>query len=154
MTWKLTSPAFENGQRIPAEFTCEGTDISPELNWSTPPESTLELVLIMDDPDAPMGTWTHWLIYAMSPTLTSLPENVEKSSTVASIQAKQGITSFRRPGYGGPCPPPGSDHRYFFRLYAVDTETKLPPDASKAELEKAIQGHVIGKAELMGTYSR
>ncbi|HOO57453.1 MAG TPA: YbhB/YbcL family Raf kinase inhibitor-like protein [bacterium] len=154
MTWKLTSPAFENGQRIPAEFTCEGTDISPELNWSTPPESTLELVLIMDDPDAPMGTWTHWLIYAMSPALTSLPENVEKSSTVASIQAKQGITSFRRPGYGGPCPPPGPDHRYFFRLYAVDTATNLPPDASKAELEKAIQGHVIGKAELMGTYSR
>ncbi len=154
MTMKIESPAFAGGGRIPAGFTCSGADISPALKWTAPPEGTVELVLIMDDPDAPMGTWTHWILYGLDPATRELPEGVSKGTTAPEIGAKQGITSFGRPGYGGPCPPPGPDHRYFFKLHALDTATNLPAGASLREVEHAIRGHIIAEAQLMGTFSR
>lgn len=154
MIWRLSSEAISEGKRIPDKYTCKGPDVSPALKWDPAPAGTAELVLIMDDPDAPVGLWTHWTIYGMSPDRTSLPENVEKTAEAKSVGALQGITSFRKPGYGGPCPPPGPTHRYFFKLYALDTKTNLPASASLKQVEDAIKGHIIAEARLMGTYSR
>jgi len=154
MNWTIKSDSISENKRIPDKFTCKGTDISPALSWDAAPKGAQELVLIMDDPDAPVGTWTHWIVYGISPDRTSLPENVEKSAAAASVGALQGVTSFRRPGYGGPCPPPGPAHRYFFKLFALDKKTGLPAGASLAQVEAAIKGHVIAEAKLMGTFSR
>lgn len=149
----LRSSAFANGERIPKKYTCEDVDVSPPLSWEGVPSETKSLVLIMDDPDAPMGTWVHWVVYDMPASLTGLPENVEKSPTVNGV-GTQGKNDFRRAGYGGPCPPPGKPHRYFFKLYALDTLLNIAPGATKAEVEKAMRGHILAQGQLMGTYSR
>jgi Raf kinase inhibitor-like YbhB/YbcL family protein len=148
----VTSTAFSHQKPIPARFTCDGDDISPPLAWKGVPDTAKSLVLICDDPDAPVGTWVHWVVYNLPPATDSLPEHIMKTDTLAN-GAKQGITDFKRVGYGGPCPPSGT-HRYFFKLYALDTMIALPAGRSKKEIERAMQGHVLAYGELVGTYSR
>ena len=121
---QLTSTAFTNGAPIPARYTCEGKDLSPPLRWSGVPAGAKSLALIADDPDAPVGTWVHWVLYDLPPSLAELSEDVPKTQTIAG-GARQGLNDFRRPGYGGPCPPPGKPHRYFFKLYALDKPLEL-----------------------------
>ncbi len=146
MRMALTSPFFNDGEAIPVQFTCDGEDISPDLDWFGTPGETVSLALIMDDPDAPSGTWVHWVIYNLPFDLNGL----RQGETGVGVD---GINSWSRTGYGGPCPPSGT-HRYFFKLYALDTELDLAPGADKASLLTAMEGHIIGQAELMGTYSR
>ena len=153
MALEITSTAFQNGQDIPAQYTCEGSDASPPLSWNGAPAQTKSFALIMDDPDAPMGTWVHWVVYDIPSTDSGLEAGVPKSKTLPS-GAKQGITSFRSIGYGGPCPPPGPKHRYLFKLYALDSTLGLPPGKSKADVERAMKGHVLADAQLMGLYGR
>ncbi len=153
MAFAISSPSFQAGAEIPKKFTCEGADVSPELHWSSPPSGTLSFVLIADDPDAPAGTWTHWTFFDIPASTSSLPEGVTKIDEVPS-GGRQGRNDFRKIGYGGPCPPAGKSHRYFFKLYALDKILNLKPGASKGELEQAMQGHVLGNTELMGTYRR
>ncbi len=149
---ELKSQAFQPGELIPAKYTCDGQDISPPLNWSDPPTGTKSFALIADDPDAPAGTWVHWVIWNIPASTRSLAENVPKTESLPS-GARQGTTDFRRVGYGGPCPPSGT-HRYFFKLYALDTTLTLPASTTKRDLEKAMQGHILAQAELMGKYRR
>ncbi len=149
---KIKSPAFEQGEMIPKIYTCDGADVSPPLEWSSVPEGTKSFALISDDPDAPMGTWIHWVVYDLPASLTKLPENVPPESTLAD-GGKQGMTSFRRIGYGGPCPPSGT-HRYYFTLYALDTTVDLDPGATKKQLLEAMKGHILSEAQLMGKYKR
>lgn len=151
MAFALKSNAFAQGSDIPQKFTCDGPDVSPALSWSEPPTGTQSLGLIMDDPDAPAGTWVHWVLYELPASTRELGENVPKDRELTN-GARQGQNDFGRTGYGGPCPPRGSSHRYFFKLYALDAKTNLKPGASKAELEKAMQGHILAKAELMGRF--
>ncbi len=153
MAFELQSPAVSSGGEIPAKYSCDGADRSPPLRWSDPPTKTKGFALIADDPDAPAGTWVHWVIYGLAATLRELPEGVPTRDTAPGI-GTQGVNDFRKVGYGGPCPPRGPAHRYFFRLYALDTELTLPPRKTKAELLKAIEGHVVGQAELIGRYKR
>lgn len=153
MKLELTSPAFREGQPIPVKHTCQGTDLSPALQWNAPPPNTKSLALICDDPDAPAGTWVHWVLYNLPANLTGLPEKVPATDTLEN-GARQGVNDFRRVGYGGPCPPPGKPHRYFFKLYALDTEVNLPPRASKADLLRAIESHILAEGRLQGTYQR
>jgi hypothetical protein len=141
---ELTSPEFGDGEEIPEKFTCEGVDINPELNISDAPEETKSLVLIMDDPDAPMGPWVHWVVYDIKP--------IGKISE-ASVPGTQGINDFKKLGYGGPCPPSGT-HRYFFKLYALDTELGLSEGLSKGDLETAMESHILAESKLMGLYSK
>jgi len=156
MTFTLTSPAFAAGQDIPIDYTCEAGDVSPPLNWSEIPAGTKSLALIMDDPDAPdpaapKMTWVHWVLYNLPPTATGLPQAVETDELPPGTLC--GKNDWKRTGYGGPCPPIGR-HRYFFKLYALDT---LLPDLkhpTKAQLEQAMEGHILGKAELMGYYQK
>ena len=150
---QLSSPAFADGQPIPQKHTGEGPDHSPPLKWSGVPPNARSLALIADDPDAPVGTWTHWVLYDLPPTSTELSEDVPKTQFLPG-NAKQGINDFRRLGYGGPMPPPGKPHRYFFKLYALDTLLGLKPGATKPELLKALEGHVLAEGQLMGTYQR
>ena len=151
---EIKSSAFGNGERIPKKYTCEGEDISPPLSWSGVPAEAKSLVLIVDDPDAPIGTFTHWVVYDIPVSQTGLPENFEKKSEVGAI--KQGRNDFGRVGWGGPCPPPGhGTHRYFFKLYAISKEKLgLPPGASKSDVMKAMEGNILAQAEFYGTYSR
>jgi len=151
-TMELKSSAFQAGHMIPSTFTCDGRDISPPLSWSDPPAGTVNFALISDDPDAPMGTWVHWVIWNIPASIHTLEENLPKT---ASLQngAQQGTTDFHRVGYGGPCPPSGT-HRYYFKLYALDTTLNLPSSTTKKDLEQAIRGHILAQAELMGTYRR
>lgn len=143
---KLTS-VFEHNSNIPSKYTCDGDDLAPELTISEVPENTKELALIVDDPDAPMGTWVHWVVY-------NIPANTTKiDANNLPVGSKQGMTDFRRIGWGGPCPPNGS-HRYFFKLYALNKEINLPDGATKFQLEKAIQNNIIEKSELIGLYKR
>lgn len=153
MSFTIFSSAFHNGGDIPRKYTCEGTDVSPELSWTTPPSGTQSLALIADDPDAPVGTWTHWVLYDLPANASGLPENVAKMDELPS-GARQGRNDFKKIGYGGPCPPPGKPHRYFFKLYALDGKLDLKPGASKQEVEKAMQGHILGQAEFMGKFHR
>jgi len=149
---ELKSAAFQPGEMIPSKYTCDGPDVSPPLSWADSPAGTKSFALISDDPDAPGGTWVHWVIWNIPATTRSLEENLPKKDSLPN-GAKQGTTDFRRIGYGGPCPPSGT-HRYFFKLYALDTTLNLPPRTTKRDLEKAMQGHVLGQAELMGKYRR
>jgi len=149
---ELKSVAFETGALIPGEYTCDGEDISPPLNWSDPPAGTKSFALISDDPDAPVGTWVHWVIWNIPASVRSLDENLLKKDSLPN-GARQGTTDFRRVGYGGPCPPSGT-HRYFFKLYALDTMLNLPSSTTKKDLERAMQQHILGQAELMGKYRR
>ena len=148
----LISPAFGDGEMIPKKYTCDGADVSPPLEWSLVPSGTKSVALICDDPDAPMGTWVHWVYYDIPPETKRLPESIAPEKHTAN-GGKQGINDFRKIGYGGPCPP-GGTHRYFFKLYALDALLNLSPGATKKELLKAMEGHILGEAELMGKYKR
>lgn len=153
MAFQITSSAFEEGGTIPTKYTCDGPDLSPPLKWSEAPERTKSFALVCDDPDAPMGTWVHWVIYNIPGEATGLPEGVAADRTLES-GAKQGLTDFKRVGYGGPCPPRGPVHRYYFKLYAVDSVLELEPGVKKKDLLRAIDGHILGEAQLMGRYGR
>ena len=153
MKIQITSPAFAEGKPIPAKYTCDDRDLSPPLEWTNVPPAAKSLALIADDPDAPVGTWVHWVLYDLPPATTQLPENVDKSQYVLG-GARQGLNDFRRLGYGGPCPPAGKPHRYFFKLYALDTTPGLQPGATKKDLLKAMEGHILAEGQLMGTYQR
>lgn len=153
MAFTVQSTAFAAGGTIPARYTCDGANLSPALSWKDAPAGTQALALIADDPDASAGTWTHWLLWNLPPQATLLPEGVPPAETLANA-ARQGRNDFRRLGYGGPCPPPGKAHRYFFRLYALDTRLELKPGAARRDLEHAMEGHVLAQAEWMGRYGR
>ena len=153
MNIQITSTAFSEGQPIPAKYSCEGRDISPPLQWTNAPANTKSFALIMDDPDAPVGTWVHWVLYDLPANTTGLPENAAKTQTISN-GAKQGMNTWPRLGYGGPCPPPGKPHRYFFKLYALDVMLDLKPGLTKKDLLKAMEGHVLTEGQLMGTYQR
>lgn len=143
---KLTSPAFANNGAIPSEFTCDGAGLSPPLSISDIPKNTKSLALISDDPDAPVGTWDHWIVFNIPTSTTLIPKGAEPSGVA-------GRNSWGKTGYGGPCPPSGT-HRYFFKIYALDTILNLPKGSAKKDLETAMQGHIIEKAELIGLYNR
>jgi len=152
MDIKLTSPAFADGELIPAKYTADGRNVSPPLAWSPVPEGAKSIVLINDDPDAPMGTWVHWVLYNLPADATSLEENIPPVETLPN-GAKQGTTDFGRIGYGGPAPPSGT-HRYFFKVYALDTILDLPTGATKRQVENAMQGHIVAEGQLVGKYKR
>ncbi len=149
----LTSTAFREGEPIPVKHTCDGPDVSPPLSWKGVPGGARSIALLCEDPDAPVGLWVHWVIWGIPPDSTSLPEGVTKDK-VLPTGAAQGTNDFKRIGYGGPCPPQGKPHRYFFRIYALDSTLTLTPGATRKELLKAIEGHAIGEGVLMGTYGR
>lgn len=149
---QLESTAFTHNELIPSQYTCDGEDISPPLSWSDPPADTKSLALICDDPDAPMKTWVHWVVYNLPPEIRTLPERVPAGNTL-SDGGFQGINDFGKIAYGGPCPPRGT-HRYFFKLYALDTALDLKSGATKATVEAAMKGHILAQTELIGRYSR
>ncbi len=149
---KLTSPAFADGAAIPPRYTCDGGDISPPLAWSEVPSTAKSLALVCEDPDAPGRIWTHWIVYDLPPNTSSIPEN--SSEGEIPVGGKQGVNDFHKTGYGGPCPP-GGTHRYFFKLYALDTVSSIPePDATRTLVMQAMSGHIIQQAQLIGTYHR
>lgn len=145
-TMKIESPAFKNNELIPSKYTCDGENINPPLIISGVPVDAKSLAIIVDDPDAPAGTWTHWTVWNLKPDLQNILEG-------AKIDGIEGITSFKTKGYGGPCPPSGR-HRYFFKLYALDTILDLNSNSDKSALERAMAGHILAYAELIGLYSR
>jgi hypothetical protein len=149
---KLKSAAFKEGEMIPKEHTCDGHDFSPPLEWSEAPEGVKSYALIVDDPDAPVGIWVHWVLFNIPGNATHLPEHVPHDKILADGSV-QGMTDFQRVGYGGPCPPSGT-HRYFFKLYALDAKINLPSGITKEELLMAMEEHVLTKAQLMGKYQR
>lgn len=149
MTFQLTSSAFQNGSLIPAVYTCDGKDISPELKWEGAPEGTKSFVLIMDDPDAPMGTWDHWVLFNIPVDLHQLPEDMK----INPKGSQGGLNSWGSTDYGGPCPP-DKEHRYYFKIYALDNKLELLAGASKHDVMIAMQGHILSEAELMGRYDR
>lgn len=151
-TLTLTSTAFVAGGAIPRKYTCDGEDVSPPLEWGAPPSGTRSLALIMDDPDAPAGTWAHWLLYNIPSDARGLPEGIAPDA-VRPDGSRHGKNSWGNFGYGGPCPPSGQ-HRYFFRVYALDTTLDLAAGVGKAQLLAAISGHILAQGELMGTYRR
>lgn len=144
---------FTNGGAIPKKFTCDAADVSPQLSWSNPPAGIKSFALLVDDPDAPVGNWNHWAIWNLPANLRSLPEGISKHARLAD-GSEQGMNDFHKPGYNGPCPPPGKPHRYYFKLFALDTKLTLKGDAGKPELEAAMKGHVLAQTEWMGTYKR
>jgi len=152
MTISVSSTAFQESGMIPAKYTCDGNDVSPPLEWAGIPEGTKSLALIGDDPDAPIGTWVHWVMWNIPPDVTGLAEDVPPDPALPN-GSRQGITDFGHPGYGGPCPPSGT-HRYSFKIYALDTMLDLPNRARKADLLQAMKGHVLAEGQLMGRYSR
>ena len=152
MEISLKSPSFEEGEMIPVRFTCDGADISPELVWESIPEECQTLAIICDDPDAPMGTWVHWIIYNIPADLGGLEAEIPADDILPS-GAVQGNNSWSRVGYGGPCPP-GGTHRYFFKIYALDTKLDIGPGATKSHLKDAMEGHILAQGQLMGRYSR
>lgn len=146
-------PSSRDGRPTPIQYTGDGADVSPPLQWSGAPPGTKSFALICDDPDAPRGTWVHWVLYVLPASTRNLPERLPTNDTLPN-GVKQGLTDFKRTGYGGPCPPTGNPHRYFFKLYALDTELELEPRATKQQLLKAMQGHILAEASLMGEYQR
>lgn len=153
MAFELTSPAFREGDLIPKPYTCEGSDVSPALRWDNPPKGTKSFALIADDPDAPMGTWVHWVLFNLPAERRDLPEEVPAQETLPD-GTRQGLNDFKRVGYGGPCPPPGKPHRYYFKLYALAIALDLKPRATKAQVLEAGKGHVLGETQLMGRFGR
>lgn len=153
MSFQIISPAFSNDATIPKNYTCDGPDLSPPLSWTGAPSGTKIFALIADDPDAPAGTWVHWVLYNLPATAKDLPEGVKKEEQLPD-GTLQGRNDFRKIGYNGPCPPPGKPHRYFFKLYALNSNLSLKAGATKAELESAMKGHVLAQAELIGKYGR
>ncbi|MGB5289740.1 MAG: YbhB/YbcL family Raf kinase inhibitor-like protein [Ignavibacteriaceae bacterium] len=152
MEIKLTSTAFKEGEFIPEKYTCDGENVSPPLEWNGIPAATKSIALICDDPDAPIGTWVHWVIFNIPASVNKLNENVPLNK-VLEDGTVQGNNDFRKIGYGGPCPP-GGTHRYFFKIYALDKRIELVPGATKAELIKEMEGHILADGKLMGTFSR
>lgn len=149
---QITSSAFGEGAQIPRRYTCDADNISPPLAWSGVPAAAQSLALIADDPDAPGGTWIHWVVFDLPAGAQGLPEAVKAQPSIAG-GGTQGVTSFRKIGYGGPCPPSGV-HRYYFRLYALDKQLGLPSSATAREVQAAMQGHVLAESALMGRYQR
>ena len=152
MAITITSTVFTEGGMIPQDYTCDGEDISPPLTWSSVPDGTKSLALICDDPDAPMGTWVHWVLFDIPAHIMELPTKIPPEKIIQN-GAKHGMNDFRKLGYGGPCPP-GGTHRYYFKLYALDTEINLEAGITKAQLLKAMEGHILAEGQLMGRYSR
>ena len=153
MAFELKSQAFQAGDRIPTKYTCEGADVSPPLRWNDPPRGTRSIVLIADDPDAPVGDWVHWVIFNLPENQRDLPEGVPTQETFPN-GARQGLNDFMNVGYGGPCPPPGKPHRYYFKLYALDGMLDLKPRPTKAKVLEACKGHILAEAQLMGQFGR
>jgi hypothetical protein len=152
MTFNLRTTAFTSGELIPQKYTCDGEDISPQLEWGDLPENVQGFALICDDPDAPVGTWTHWVLYNIPAEMRVLPEAIPPDADLAD-SSRHGKNSWGRLGYGGPCPPSGT-HRYFFRLYALDRLLDLAAGASQKQLLQAMEGHILAQAELVGRYTR
>lgn len=146
---RLKSSALRPEAPIERKYTCEGADVAPPLEWSGAPEEVRSFALIVDDPDAPTGDWTHWVVWNLPSDATELPEGGTLPEG-----ARTGRNDFNKHGYGGPCPPPGNPHRYFFRLYALDDTLDLPDSAGKAEVERAMRGHILDQAEMYGTFGR
>jgi Raf kinase inhibitor-like YbhB/YbcL family protein len=154
MPIQITSTAFKEGQDIPTQYTCDGANISPPLSWSGVSQEAESLALLMNDPDAPSGTFTHWVLYNLRRDTDGLSESVDNDETFGK-SGRQGTNSFGKIGYGGPCPPPGhGSHRYFFRIYALDSELSLNREATGDDLLNAIEGHIIDEGQLMGRYER
>jgi hypothetical protein len=159
MTLTITSPAFKHNSYIPQKYACGGEDVSPELKWGSLPAGAKSVAVIMDDPDAPPGTWVHWILFDIPPSLTGLKENIAKEETLPD-GSKHGLVwgvndgDCSRVGYYGPCPPPGKPHRYFFKVYALDTVLGLSAKSTKTALLKAMQGHILAQGELIGLYKR
>ena len=152
MALTVKSSAFTEGGMIPKEYTCDGEDISPQLEWTGAPEGTKSFAVICDDPDAPIGTFVHWVLFNLPAGTTELPKGVPNKTTLET-GAKQGTNDFNNIGYGGPCPP-GGTHRYYFKIYALDTELALKPGVSKSDLLNAVEGHILEEGRLMGKYQR
>lgn len=152
MAITITSTAFTEGGMIPRDYTCDGKDISPPLVWDNVPEGTKSLAIICDDPDAPVGTWVHWVLFDIPATINRLPEGIPPDKVLEN-GAKHGINDFRKFGYGGPCPP-GGTHRYYFKLYALDRELMEKPGLTKGELLKAMEDHILAEGQLIGKYKR
>ncbi len=153
MALSIKSSAFNDGGMMDAKYTGKGEDMSPSLSWSGAPDGTKSFALICDDPDAPFMTWVHWVIYDIPANVGELPEAVPKEKTLSS-GARQGRNDFRKIGYGGPYPPPGGAHRYFFKLYALDTMLNLEPGLAKKELLKKMEGHILEEAQIIGKFKR
>lgn len=153
MSFTLSSSSFTNGGIIERKFTCDGPDVSPQLKWTEPPPGTQSFALLVDDPDAPVGNWNHWTMWNLLASLRSLPEGVSKEASLAD-GSQQGFNDFRKPGYNGPCPPPGKPHRYYFKVFALDIKLDLKAGARKKDLEAAMKGHILAQAEWMGKYGR
>lgn len=151
MSLAIKSTAFSAGNPIPKNHTCDGADVSPALMWTGAPAGTQSFALIVDDPDAPVGTWTHWIIWNIRPEASELPEGMPQNESLTD-GTRQGKNDFKRIGYGGPCPPSGKTHRYFFKLYALRTKLDVQAGATRKELERAMQGQVLAQAEVMGKY--
>ncbi len=149
----MQTDAFKPGADIPRRFSCQGSDASPPLVWTEPPAGTQSLALIADDPDAPAGTWVHWVLYDLPASVRRLTEALPPAEELVG-GGRQGTNDFGKIGYGGPCPPPGKPHRYFFKLYALDRKLDLKAGATKSDLEQAMKGHVLAKAEVLGRYRR
>ena len=149
----ISADGFKEGGTIPDEFTCNGKDISPSLSWEGIPAGTKSISLIMDDPDCSEGTFVHWVLYNIPPETRKMPKGIPHNKTLAD-GSMQGMTDFGRAGYGGPCPPPGKPHRYYFKVYALDIILVLPPAVSKNQLENAMKGHILASGELTGKYQR
>jgi Raf kinase inhibitor-like YbhB/YbcL family protein len=146
-TLTISSPAFKHNGHIPPKYTCDGSDVNPHLVIDNIPSGTKSLALIVDDPDAPRGTWVHWVVWNIGPETKEIKENAVPAG------ASQGMNDFRKQNYGGPCPPSGT-HRYFFKLYALDEMLTLQKTTTKADLERAMKGHILGQMEIVGLYAR
>lgn len=153
-TINLKSSAFKDGDTIPAKYTCDDKDLSVPLEWTNVPEGTKSLALIVDDPDAPRGTWVHWVVFNIPPQIRRLPEGVSFKTDSSFAGAIEGQSDFRKTSYGGPCPPRGPAHRYFFKIYALDSMLDLTSRATKADLEKAMKGHILASGLIIGKYTR
>ena len=155
-TFTITSSSFRNNQPIPAKYSREGGDVSPPLKWDGAPTGVKSFAMVCDDPDAPGGTWVHWVVYGIPGDSTGLPENVAKTETVSGLNgAKQGVNSYGSVGYGGPQPPRGHGvHHYHFKLYALDADLNLAPRVTRQQLDAAMKGHIIAEADLVGTFER
>jgi len=150
---EISSPSFRDGESLPLDITCGGPGLSPKLDWKGIPETTKSLAVVCDDPDAPRGTWTHWVIYSLPPSGSGLESGLPPAATLPG-GVLQGTNDYGKVGYDGPCPPPGKPHRYYYRLYALDILLELPSGARRAELQTAMRGHILAEASLMGTFRR
>ena len=152
MDIKIISTAFEDGGMIPSKYTCDGEDISPPLHWEAVPDGTASIAIISDDPDAPVGTWVHWVLFNLPPDTKELKEKFPDDETLPD-GTRQGITDFGATGYGGPCPPSGT-HRYYFKIYALDKKIDVATIVDKTQLLQEMEGHIIGQGQLIGKYQR